>query len=221
MNSSSRRLITQKRKERDWRKEGKKEKLQKGRKKERERKTKRLNEGVKVSRKVRKSKRDYMPKETFYVQFRNQGEDNFFLKVFLCPETTLKQGKLRVYPYIWLNLKTSLTPEYRHKFWKVSRCISMFWGEHSFIPEKLKEIKNQSMATGSVFFQELFLTPSMTSIYLCSPLIPTGKSEWDWIQAGKTTFLLPASANVLHILVRIEEWGYRVISAAFVCYFCV
>ena len=60
-----------------------------------------------------------MPKETFYDQFRNQGEDNFFLKVFLCPETTLKQGKLRVYPYIWLNLKTFLTPEYRHKFWKV------------------------------------------------------------------------------------------------------
>lgn len=165
MNSSSRRLITQKRKERDWRKEGKKEKLQKGRKKERERKTKRLNEGVKVSRKVRKSKRDYMPKETFYDQFRNHGEDNFFLKVFLCPETTLKQGKLCVYPYIWLNLKTSLTPEYRHKFWKVSRCISMFWGEHSFIPEKLKEIKNQSMATESVFFPRI-ISYSFYDFYL-------------------------------------------------------
>lgn len=161
-----------------------------------------------------------MPKETFYDQFRNQGEDNFFLKVFLCPETTLKQGKLRVYPYIWLNLKTSLTPEYRHKFWKVSRCISMFWGVHLF-QRNSRKLKINPWPLSLSFFQELFLTPSMTSIYLCSPIIPTGKSEWDWIQAGKTTFLLPASANVLHILVRIEEWGYRVISAAFVCYFCV
>lgn len=162
-----------------------------------------------------------MPKETFYDQFRNQGEDNFFLKVFLCPETTLKQGKLRfirTYGLAWKHLwrpNTAISSE------RSRDAYPCFEENIHLFQRNSRKLKINPWPLGLSFFQELFLTPSMTSIYLCSPLIPTGKSEWDWIQAGKTTFLLPASANVLHILVRIEEWGYRVISAAFVCYFCV